>query len=165
MERAIYHNYGVEDKGSRQTTQNPDLLIRAAISNSIKIYTSFTFMSIGAAMKKNHATVIHMHNNHDVYYANFAEYRIYFDHCAFIVKKVSSLVAKAATSYIQSSRYNLDYMEELKRTEKARARKIEKMEGLIRSIKTTLKKSISHDEKLRLINDALNKKGDLVDPL
>lgn len=165
MERSLYHIYGVEDTGSRQTTQSPDLLIRAAVSNSMRIHTSFSLMSIGAAMKKNHSTIIHMHKNHDIYYANFAEYRTYFDHCAFIVKRVSSLVAKATTSYIQSSRYNLDYMEELKKTEKARAKKIEKLEGILKSIKMTLRKPLAHDEKIRLISDAINKKGDLTDPL
>lgn len=165
LERVLYHNYGVEDKGRRYTVGGPDLLIRAAIVNSIRTYTSFSLMSIGAAMKKNHSTIMNLNNKHDVYYTNFGEYRIYYDHCAFIVKKVSSLVVKASNSYIQSSRYNLDYMEELRRTEKTRARKIEKLEGLIKSIKTTLNKTIAHDEKIRLINDAINKKGDLVDPL
>lgn len=162
LERVLYYTYDAEDDGSRKTGS---LLVRAAISNSIRKYTAFSLASIGSAIGKDHATVIHQNKNHEIYYRSFPEYRTYYDHCCFVVQNISKLVVKASNSYIDLSKQNIDYMEQLKREEKTRQRKLDKLEGTIRSIKSILKKSLTHQEKLNLIDEAIKKKGDLTDPL
>jgi hypothetical protein len=162
LEKALYYNYDAEDDGSRKIGS---ILVRAAISNSMRRYTAFSLTSIGNAIGKDHATVLHQNKNHEVYYKSFAEYRTYYDHCCFIVRTVSKLVAQANNSYLDLSQQSIDYMEQLKKEEATRQRKLEKLEGVISSIKHTLKKHITSQEKIRMINEALKKKGDLVDPL
>jgi Fic family protein len=162
LERVLYYMYEAEDDGSRKTGS---IVVRAAISNSMKKYTAFSLASIGSALGKNHATVIHQNRNHEIYYKSFPEYRTYYDHCCFIVKNISKLVVKAANSYIDLSKQNIDYMEQLKREEKTRQRKLDKLGGTIRSIKSILNKTITNQEKLYLIDEVIKKKGDLIDPL
>lgn len=162
LEKALYYNYDAEDDGTRKIGS---ILVRAAISNSMRKYTAFSLTSIGSAIGKDHATVLHQNKSHDVYYKSFPEYRTYYDHCSFIVKTVSKLVVQATNSYLDLSQQTIDYMEELRQQEATRQRKLEKLEGVISSIKHTLKKHITHQEKIRLINDAVKKKGDLTDPL
>lgn len=155
------HNYGAEDDGSRQT---PSLLVRTAITNALRKGTNFTIMSIGKAMGKNHATIVHTVKNHEIYLQSFSAYKIYYAHCIFIVTKVSELFVKAQDSYLEGI-YNLDYMQKLVRDDYTRQRTIDKLQGIINSINITLKKALPHDEKIRIIESTLKKKGDLVDPL
>jgi hypothetical protein len=162
LEKALYYNYDAEDDGTRKTGS---LLVRAAISNSMRRYTAFSLTSLGKAIGKNHSTVLHQNNNHEVYYRSFAEYRTYYDHCCFIVKTVSKLVVQANNSYLDLSQQSIDYMEQLKKEEATRQRRLEKLEGVIHSIKHTLRKHVTHQEKVRMINDIVKKKGDLTDPL
>ena len=161
LERALLHNYGAEDDGSRQT---PSLLVRNAIINALRKGTNFTVMSIGKAMGKNHATIVHTVKNHEIYLQSFPAYRIYYAHCIFIVTKVSELFVKAQDSYLEGV-YSLDYMQKLVRDDYTRQRTIDKLQGVINSIHITLKKALPHDEKIRIIESTLKKKGDLVDPL
>ena len=162
LEKALYYNYDAEDDGTRKIGS---ILVRAAISNSMRTFTAFSLTSIGNAIGKDHATVLHQNKNHEVYYKSFAEYRTYYDHCAFIVKTVSKLVVQASNSYLDLSQQSIDYMEQLKKEEATRKRKLEKLEGVISSIKHTLKKHVTHQEKIQMIRETLKKKGDLVDPL
>jgi hypothetical protein len=162
LEKALYYNYDAEDDGTRKTAS---LLVRAAISNSMRRYTAFSLASLGKAIGKNHSTVLHQNNNHEVYYRSFAEYRTYYDHCCFIVKTVSKLVAQANNSYLDLSQQSIDYMEQLKKEEATRQRRLEKLEGVIHSIKHTLRKHVTHQEKIQMIRETLKKKGDLTDPL
>lgn len=157
----MFHNYGAEDNGSRQI---PSLIIRAAIANSIRKCTNFGIVSIGKAVGKNHATVIHITKNHDIYLQSFPSYRIYYAHCIYIVSKVSKLFVKAQDSYLEGP-YNLDYMEKLIRDDYTRQRTIDKLQGMLNSISITLNKTLSHDEKIRRIESTFKKKGDLIDPL
>jgi hypothetical protein len=161
LERALFHNYGAEDNGSRQTAS---LVVRAAIANSIRQGTNFGIVSIGQALGKNHATIVHIGKNHDIYLQSFPSYRIYYAHCIFIVNKVSKLFADAQDSYLEGP-YNLDYMEKLMRDDYTRQRTIDKLQGMLNSIKMTLKKALTHDEKIRRIESTFKKKGDLIDPL
>jgi hypothetical protein len=56
-------------------------------------------------------------------------------------------------------------MEKLMRDDYTRQRTIDKLQGMLNSIKMTLKKALTHDEKIRRIESTFKKKGDLIDPL
>jgi len=157
LEKVLYYTYNAENDGSRHTTP---LLIRSAIANGLKFNTAFTLNSIGKAVKKNHATIIHYNNNHNLYLTTFPEYFVFFSHCEFIVKEVSKLYVQSKNEYIENSSDNLEYMEKLIREDKTRQRSIDKLQGIINSINITLKKVIPHSEKIKLIEKTLHKKRD-----
>lgn len=157
LEKVLYYTYNAENDGSRHTIP---LLIRGAIANSLKFNTSFTLNSIGKAIKKDHATIIHHNQNHNVLLNTFPKYFVFYSHCEFIVKEVSKLYIQSKNEYIENSSDNLNYMEQLIKEDKTRQRTIDKLQGTLNSIGITLKKTIPHSEMIKLIKEALHKKRD-----